>query len=490
LDNYPSASPQTILYGNIAHCHVYNTMLGRYKICFSLDRSFESYFKSTPTSMFNPSLSLIYYVVNVYKYIAEDDRLHSISGDRLTSCYKYWSTYKPPTHFSSPDVILDYEEACYLHNVQLYTDSNDIEYVDFRDYVDGKSLLINIKPYVYPIAINHVNRKYRLRLINTDILKYEYFEMGIRKASDGTEFTNCMPAIINSAHWNFDIFMSILDSQIAVMYNYPSDCKIFSTDDLSQDDYYIYTIFELFSQISNEIFRNNKVTLHHIQQFNAIHHLLLYLLKYIPSIKERIIQHLTYFLEYDDIMDTKLCKNINIITGMYLIKECDWVILIKNIMVRCIDRAINDIYLAKKLIKYENNRFINTNELAWANFVWEHNYSNFQRLAVQKLYNDIFKDITLDQYDEISGTFNKHLLNDFYNKVKTIYSWKNYCNFKGFTEFCKFMNVDINIANLINISLDKYILVADIDHIKKKWTNPYYHYYFNYTYHDSPYYIL
>ena len=483
LENYPAASPQSIIYGDIPHCHVYKINDMRYKVCHSLDRSFEWYFKNNQTSTFNPSMTLIHYVISMYKFLAEDDETHVINNERYIKSLEYWSEYQFTQSF--PKTELFYEDATKLLNDLLYgtnlehngielpTNSNlsSIDFadrIDYIDYIDKKSLLNVHNCSILPIFHDVKRLKHHVSVKVLNFTKKIYYDSGIRKTSQGYVFTNCLPAVINSSLWTKEYFFKIFDDEIIKMYSDRMNNLIITSLSKSKEECYIYSLFEIINEILISITSDENIQDYKFKLLLCIYHNLLYINSCVNTYLDQIVS----YCELNQNFTETIVPNLIVVIGILLYQKRDIpYYIIEEIFYRITHRCMYNIINAKKYVHIDDNIFVINDIYGWKSFMWENSYKYLQSIALFKLFFIYVKNISLEDMDA-SIAISK--LND--DAVKKIILWKNLEGINGFNEFTKFMGVDMDVVKLINKSFNKFNENSIMTNIVDKWiyTGSYY----------------
>lgn len=478
LKDYPAQSPQTILYGDIGHCHVYKLEASKFKICHSLDRSFEWYFKGSQTSLFNPSMNLVQYVINIYRFLAEDDRSHDINNLRCSNSYDYWKNYNIDKN-NMPSITMNYIDCLGALDNILYASIKEMpneQYNDidknlvYVDYVDKTYLLNNFDDAIIPIIHDYKRGKHKMEIKIANFMKYNYFCAGVRKTSYGYIFTNCIPCVIDSKMWNINNIYNILNDQIEIMFKDINSNPIYADDNNSKEDYYLYVIFELIVELANNIFDNKKITPCDRRILVQIYHLSL-------TIINKINTRIEYYINlFDNDMNTKSIDeqhfpNLMIICAIYLYKNKNIPPkIISELITRIIYRALFKVADAKKCVALTEKFNIIDSKL-FIEYIWSCSKKYIIALGLIKNMLNSLRTINLDMMDDMLGLIDIYVDN-------TPLMWDTLNGYDGFALFADHFNLN-EIINNIMMSFNKYIESDMINKIILRWN------YYNSTYGPS-----
>ena len=465
LDNYPATSPQSIIYGDIPHCHVYKIDEVKYKVCHSLDRSFEWYFKNNQTSTFNPSMTLVHYVINMYKFLAEDDRLHNISNERSIKSFKYWKQYEFTNPF--PSLELSYFDSVeILNNILFGKEKNYEGTTDYIDYIDKILISESFDDIILPIFHDVKRLKHYVDMKVLNFTKKKYYDNGIRKTSHGYLFTNYIPAVINSSLWKKERFFTIFGEEMNKMYSARMNNMIISSLCKSTNECYIYTIFELFSEIFQSIVTDKSIKGYKMKMLLCIYHIYMYIKPDIDITINEIINHLKNHEEYGE----SVILNLGVVIGILLCNGKNIPKLIVNeIFNRMTYRSIYKIIDAKQHLSLEGKKFIINDDFGWESLMWEHSNKFLQTIALSKFFYDSVKGISLEQLDESLENIK------ICDKVKKIFSWGDLEGINGFNTFTAFMKDEnmnddnINSREMVLDAFDKFNENTTNGNIINRW---------------------
>lgn len=479
LENYPNKSPQTLLYGNVPHCHIYCMKGLLYKICFSLDRSYEWYFASHTSSLFNPSMSLLYYITNIYKFIGEDDRTHTVSIDRIKNSYKYWIEYKPEFKIEPPEIIIDFTEAIKIHSSIIYPDSRNEQldklkeiYSDdilkivlsYTDYIDKKYIVLDFEPYVLPISYNINELRKTLKISSLDIISYKYYKSGIRKTSFGKNFTNCLPIVINSKLWNVDTFKNIIKNEMINVFIHPSP-TIFNGEDFDEIDIFIYYILGVFNGTFYSIMKGKGISDTSIKGIMYIHHIFIYLIDKLKWFKERI----NYLLDTHQLeVNSNFASTLGIIA---LEKNTAWKKYLITMFNKTLEKAIMDHIKIKTVISLDKDNNLRVSDrYRLIDILWINGHRNFQRVLFQKLYNEKCFIMDLEYMDNCYGGIAPSITKEIKILLDNIFYFKALDGKQGFEKTLELLEIDMTVEEL----LDNGIIYAseniNTDNLISKWT--------------------
>ena len=480
LEDYPNKSPQTLLYGNIPHCHVYCMKGVLHKICFSLDRSYEWYFASHTTSLFNPSMSLLYYILNIYRFIGEDDRAHNVSIERIKNSYAYWTEYKSEITIDPPDIMIDFSEAIEIHSSIIHPNSenNHLEslkndYSDdlfkivsgYTDYVDKKYIVLDFKPTVLPISYNISGSRRSLKLSSLDLISYKYFELGIRKTSFGKSFTNCFPIVINSKFWDLKTFTEIIKVEMSKVF-ITSTPAIFNGEEFDEIDTLIYYVLMVLDGTFHHLMKGKGITDTSIKGIIFIHHAFIYLIEKLEWFKERM----EYLLDNDHLeVNNNLMSTIGIV---FVEKKVNWKKYMVNMFNRIIKKAISDHTKIKHVIYLDaNNKFCTSDACKLMDIIWINGHRNFQRIVFQKVYNELFAELDLNTMDNFFGGIDSDKRDEIKSILENIFNMKVLKGFDGINKSLQLLNIDMTPEELLNDGLVHASENMNTENLVIKWTN-------------------
>ena len=483
LDNYPATSPQIIIYGDIPHCHVYKIDEVKYKVCHSLDRSFEWYFKNNQTATFNPSMTLVHYVISMYKFLAEDDKLHVISNDRSVKSFEYWKQYKFPHSF--PLLELSYVEATeILNNILFGTDTEENKQIKcndnhtlntyYIDYVDKIPLHESFDDIILPIFHDVKRLKHYVDTKVLNFTKKKYYDSGIRKTSYGYIFTNYIPAVINSSRWNRKRFLHIFNEECLKMYSSRSTNMLISSLSKSNEECYIYTIFELINEIVQSMIVDNSIKDYKMKLLLCVYHIYLYVYQNIKETLDKVIKYIKLNNTYDE----NIVQNLSVIIGILMCSKTSVPsAIIQEMFYRMTYRSIHKIANAKHYLSLVDKTFIIDDINGWENLMWDNCCKFAQTIALLKTFFNTVESISLQTLDE--SIENIMMCKDDINKIL---SWDNLDGIKGFNAFSNFIGQsEINNNDMIAESFNKFNENNPNSNIINRWKyhGSYYSTYYN-----------
>lgn len=468
LDDYPIKAPQTILYGDIAHCHVYKSEGTRYRICYSLDRSFEWYFKSSQSSIFNPSLTLVHYVVNIYRFIAEDDRLHTISKERTIQSLDYWNNYNKTIEV--PYTELAYNDAVSILNNILYCSMDCIKNSMYIDYIDKSDLLTSFKNIIIPI--NHITKNGKICIEITDLCftKLDYYECGIRKTSYGNKFTNYLPVVAKSDLWNKDEYITLMRNQLNDIYNANIKSPLITTKNKNIKYELVYTLFEIINELVLDIIKDGKIKTVKLDMYAIIYHILIYLDN---ELNDTFIDIIDTINNLENVREY-MVPNIMVIIGILLYKHTLTDAILSEFITRITYRAVHQYYAGKKYVDFNDNKFSRKDMSNWKYYLLSVADKYIKHIEITKKLFMHFKSIHMDDIRETF--FNKELVDDI-NSICNIYSnWD-------------ILNID-NVDIMLDKSFEDFNCYYTDSSIITKWNNIADTYYYHYSAVSTPQHIM
>lgn len=456
LTNFPNRPPKMTLPGEVAHCHVHHGT-----ICFSLDESFQWFFgsKHMQSSKFNPSVSIGYYLVAVYKFLAEDDREHEVSNDRRKAMLEYWSKNVPK---DVPTVTLPYYEGLSLMTLD---DNKGIDaksvmekygittvipdtVLQISDFVDKEPLLLQNEPILYCINYQKVGERHVYKVVSLDLMKESTFKSGVRKTSVSQDFNSVFPLVVHSKI--FDTVQvpcqKILDDLVKTAFSQVKTNQILRLDDkITLYDHYLYIISELFNELAIDVFSEAMFPCEEvIKGFVYLHHLLL-VLDSKAKINQRSEQILDFFEKSSSNRDKKMCGNLGILMTQYLTskKKRDIGLLIDEMLTRNVLWSLKKPNECKDCIGYNpgTKSFYITDMTKWINVTWQNSYVGMQRFAFQQLYNTKFSSETLESMDSRFGQVEQKEIEIFQKSVKDLCNWKNLPGKEGYKTFLEYFGL-------------------------------------------------
>jgi ubiquitin-protein ligase len=405
LSDYPVKSPQMMLNGDVPHCHVYKISNGKYKVCHSLDRSFEWYFKNIQTAYFNPTMNLVQYVINMYKFLGSDDKIHSVSTERYLQSYEWWENY---SHTNVPEFKMEFNASVKLLD-DILTNSIEKNIIDekfkeqdpdllYVDFVDSSYLLDNFEDAVIPVVCDNLRGKIRLSVPVVNFTKYNYFYAGIRKTSYGYTFTNCIPAIIDSRRWDLENIFNIFNDQIEDIWENKIS-PMFTLLDSDSSDFYIYMVLECIVGIIADILKMEKPMRYQIIILSQLFHNLALLKIRFKERFEKIVQSIS--CNWEDVDEDSL-KNILVSSQLWMIigQDIDQNIF-SELFLRMIHRTMFTISSYSQVVKLEDDNFIFEPEFVY--YVLEKYKCTAKVLLLLKYFHNFYYSVTLDTFDNKLG---------------------------------------------------------------------------------------
>lgn len=426
LADYPVKSPQMMLFGDVPHCHVYKITDSKYKVCHSLDRSFEWYFKNVETAYFNPTMNLVQYTINMYKFLGMDDKLHSVSTERYLQSYAWWDNYH---HTKTPDFTMGFNASIKLlddiltNSVEKRIISEKFKVHDpdllYVDYVDLSYLLENFEDAVIPVVCDNVRGKIRLYVPVVNFTKYNYFYAGIRKTSYGYTFTNCLPAPIDSNRWDLENIFHILDDQINDIWEYKTS-PIFTLLDNNVADFYLYMVLECIVGAVANIVKNSKQMNFQTVILSQLFHLLAILKSKYKDRIEKIVEGITANWES---VDEDSLKNILVSSQLWMILGIDIDLkMYDELFIRMIHRAMFTISSYSQAVKLIDDDFVFEPEFVY--HVLEKYTDTAHMLLLLKYFHNFYNGASLDKFDKNLGYVYANDTNDILklSGIHSIYS--------------------------------------------------------------------
>ena len=463
LTDFPNRPPKFNLVGEVAHCHVHQGSQG-YVLCFSLDESYQWFFgqKHMQSSKFNPSVSLAYYLVAVYKFLAEDDREHEVGDDRRKRAIDYWKAHEP---VERPDTLLSYYEALQIMtdltgnpaNNQVEIDSTKIaksydldkvpeSILNLTDFVDKEPLLLKEEPILFPINYLKVGERHVYKVVSLDLMKESTFNSGIRKTSLSQDFNSAFPLTIHSKFYDKVKPQKILDALVNLAFkNVKTNQVIKLNDKVIKSDHYLYIISELFNELAIDVFAETMFPCEEVLKgFVHLHHLLLVLDKQ-EKLVGRSEQILDFFEQNDNNRDKKMCGNLGILMTQYLVskKKRNISYLVDEMLARNVMWSLKKPGECKSCIGFNeiSKKFYITNMDKWINITWQNSYIGMQRFAFQQLYNVKFSSETFETMDSRFGQVSQSEIELFQQNVKELCKWKDLKGHEGYKTFLAFFGL-------------------------------------------------
>ena len=500
LKDFPTNPPKLVLDGEMAHSHVYPNGDGQFKICFSLDESFQWYFsgKNMQSSKFNPSVTLRYYLISVYKFLADDDLEHPIQEVSKNHCLDYWTKFKF-TKEEHPEIKLPYYECLSVFDKSedsksgLYETISELNktynfdldsypgIVFMTDFVDKDNILLKHEVPVYGINFTKKGERYIFEVSGFDFMKHSTFTSGVRKTSVGNTFNNPFPVVVHSKIWDLLKPYPILDKLVSDTLGRVRKNQIIKLPDkVEKFDNYLYIISELFNELAINVFAGNMYPCEEVLKgFVYLHHLLLVLERDYKEIRQRTETILDYFEKDPKNRDKKICPNVGILMTQYLMsdKQRDNVKLVKEMFARNCLWSLMKPSECKNFVEWnkDKSKFVITDIEGWINVTWKNSYIGMQRFAFQQLYNNEFSKVSLDEMDTRFGTVEDKEISLFQNKVKELNNWGKLKGRKGYQAFFEYFNLDgmnKDLENEIYEALERSTQLKYHDFvIKRNWSN-------------------
>lgn len=478
LDDFPNRPPRLVLYGDMPHSHVYMEDMNRFKICFSLDESFQWFFngKHMQSSKFNPSVSLRYYLIAIYKFIAEDDLEHPITEDRKVHCIDYWKKYKSD---DKPIKLLSYQEClAAFENEADKVDYNVIEksintlyglvklpeqLVKMRDFVDKDVLLLQNDPIVYPINYVKKSDRHIYSVVSLDMMKLSTFNGGIRKTSTSVDFNDCFPLLVHSRIADKLKPLRVLDDLVSKVFSRTRTNQIIKLGDKpQQSDFYLYIISELFNELAIDVFKDNMFPCEEVlKAFAYLHHMLLYIGRDDNKFLDKGENILDFFEKDDTNRDKKVCPNLGILMTQYLMskKQRTFGALIDELLTRNVLWSLMKVKDCNGVVDYNitDKKFMITNMEKWIELTWKNSHAGMQRFAFQQLYNDRFNKESLQTMDDKFGLVPDTEIVVFQHEVKKLCNWNKLSGREGYKTFFEYFglsidDLEVRLTNALNRS--------------------------------------
>lgn len=500
LNDFPNSAPTFILYGDFAHSHVYMKDINLFKICFSLDKSFEWFFssKKIASSKFNPSVSLRYYLISVYKFLAEDDREHPITQDNMLECLKYWKKKNGDNEGYEYNECLKLFEQTDKQDVKQEIEKKyNIKYVSLMDklidYVDKDNLLLSDDNIVFPINYIKKSDRHIFATVNLDLMKYNTFKSGVRKTSLTQDFSHVFPIVFNSKIADKKNVMKLLEDISNEVFSKTRTNQIIKTlDKPTTIDFIIYIIAELFNELAIDVFKEDMFPCEEVlKAFTYLHHMLLYIDSK-NDVRSKFNKILDKFNESNN-QNKKVCPNVGVLMTTYLLtnNKYNYELLIKEMFGRnvlwslinvkdCVNSGRTkkvdkngNICKDKIIVDYDvnDNKFKIIDLDAWIDLTWKNSHVGMQRFAFQQLYNNKYNNETLETLDSKYGMPLDEDINIFQSEVKKICNWNKLDGRNGYKEFLEYFSLkEDKLDEYMIASFELSTLNGYHDHIiKKEW---------------------
>lgn len=432
LDNYPREAPKLVIDGDLAHCHVYSDSDGKYKICFSLDRSYQWFFKDSQmrVSKHNSSMSLKYYIINVYKFLAEDDREIDVSDSRTHASFTYWKEY-PHKLELTPENTMSYQKAIEVMQKSTETKQdvskqiNDLYKIiipkkvsDYVDFIDKTPLLLECKPIVIPVLTKRNSQgPLSFSIVGSELMKYDTIELKediFYRTALGFNFNYGFPIILSSHTWkltNSDQYLvEVVKEMCSTVYTNPI---ITTNRHMFTDDLILYTICKLFNQLIVDILEGNLPLCEQLVMcFVRLQHQLLYLKNNntVVSIVEEIFE---IYQNQPLINKAMICPDWGILLPLNFIGFTQ--INFKDIFFDIVARSMSSFVFNstnKKHISYDmdKSKFIMNRTEIIIPILWNACHKESRRLLIYKVYNNMMSSFQLNMLDECFGNIDSHYL--------------------------------------------------------------------------------
>lgn len=478
LVDFPNRPPRFHLNGDVAHCHVHHNGAHGHVICFSLDDSFQWFFgaKHMQSSKFNPSVSLTYYLIAVYKFLAEDDREYEIGDERRNSCLEFWKNpINIPKHL--PKNMIPYNEA--LNDMTNMTNNNNKNIdkksiankfglkeipetvLNLVDFVDKEQLLSYQEPILFCINYNKVGDRHIYKVISLDLMKDSTYRGGIKKTSVGQDFNCAFPLVIHSKIYNQLKSQKLLDDLVNMAFSKVRTNQIIKLDDkVNITDHYLYIISELFNELAIDVFSETMFPCEEVLKgFVYLHHMLL-ILDNDVKIGNRADQILDFFEKDNKNRDKKICGNLGILMTQYLIskKNRNFNHLIDEMLARNVMWSLKQTKECKTCLGFDSktNKFYITDMKKWIDVTWKNSYIGMQRFAFQQMYNIKFASETLESMDKRFGQVSQNEIELFQKNVKDLCKWKDLSGVDGYKTFLGFFGLsDNDLADRLKNAMDR-----------------------------------
>lgn len=500
LDNYPQTAPKMLVNGDVAHCHVYHNSSGNYQICFSLDRTYQWFFKdyNMKESKYNSSMTLKYYVINVYKFLAEDDRESDIDDTRMNSSFDFWKTY-PIDADNVPSIIESYQDA--LVTLQQNSNMNESEStkidqlkiqnikqkynithfppnaINYIDFMDKSSLFLENKPIVMPLVLSKTHgTSYSFKIVGTDLMKYDTVEFSdnvFYRSSLGHKFNNRFPVIIHSNIWEKTDSISLLQElTLTLCSSIYVNPVIKINRHLYIEDLYLYTISKLINNMVLDLFTGTLPSCNEtLTAFFRLHHLLLYLKHNNDRILIIVEEFFDVFRCQPIYNKHEICPNFDVLLPLNLIgfTNINYNDIFTDILydhLTIILKIIVD-YDSFVLYDVENNVNIIDRNSNILHKTWHYNKKILKKLAFHYTYYQMFKDLTLGLFDDNLGIIDDNLillLKDNLDNITKVESFVDIANILDISENALYDKIDTIVQHFFP---DK-IIIKDFNQEKQE----------------------
>ncbi len=467
LTDFPNKPPKMMLLGDVPHSHVFKHSEDKYVICFSLDESYQWYFgsqKHMTSSRFNPSITVDYYLMAVYKFLAEDDMEHPPTEERKKDAVEFWKKYlfkqedKPTqTHtyekclalFNKDDKQTKEDTNSLLKKItELHNITPPVNVMQLKDFVDKEYLLCSTEPVVFGINYQNKSNRHIYTVSGVDLMRKSTFDNGIRKTSLGVDFTHCFPVVIHSQFWKTVDPIKVLDELATNTLGKIRVNPILKIKDkVSASDMYLYIISELFNELAIDVFSERMFPCEEVlKSFMYLHHAILMLSKISPDLLEKGEKILDTFEASIDNRDKTKCPNLGVLMTQYLMtqKKRDYNCLLDEMYARNCLWSLMKPKDCKKCIQFDKDKktFNITDIELWIDLTWKNSVVGMQRFAFQQLYNNKFNKETLETVDSKFGCVEQKDIELFQAEVKKLASWKNLKGREGYKTFLEYFGLD------------------------------------------------
>jgi hypothetical protein len=409
--------------------------------------------------------------------LAEDDLEHPVNQERRLKCLDGWLNYKhDPTEFPEPQYTY-YESLAMLNDdaykkVKLEEDKNTINknfgidtpsnIVELKDFVDKEPLLLSTVPVVYGINYTKKGQRHIYQVAGFDLMKETTFQDGVRKTSVGVDFNDRFPIVVHSRFWDKVKPISILDDLVDKAFKRVRTNQIIKLNSKTEVfDHYLYIISELFNELAIDVFFGEMFPCEEVLKgFVYFLHLLLALEKDHPDIMKRGELILDFFEKDEKNRDKNVCPNLGILMTQYLMsrKNRDLIKLIDEMFARNVLWSLMKPNECKGVITWDKikNKFVIQDKDKWIELSWKNSYVGMQRFAFQQLYNNRFKDETLDTMDSKFGQVEQKEIEVFQQEVKKLDGWKNLKGCEGYMTFLDYFGIkDYDLNSKLEWALER-----------------------------------
>jgi hypothetical protein len=482
LDDFPQKAPQMFLYGPLGHSHLYLTINAKYQICSSVDRSYQWFFKDSVSRAikYNSSMTLKYYIVNMYMFLAQDDRETTITQDTLQESYEFWTNYNS-NNDKVPDIQIPYNNSIDILYSKLQNTKkvNIIDKLknkyDFNnipekigncvDFIDKSPLLLNNDTISIPLLIKKRLTYTTFKIVGSDLFKYNtviFDEDKYYRTSLGYDFNDRFPIIIHSKLWNnSDSLIELQKITLDLCNNIYTNPIISVNRNLYPEDLCIFTISKLFDSLIIDMINNNLPLCDDILAvLPRLHHLFEYLKVNNHMIITIVEETLDIYRSCDNVNRTYICPNLGILCVVNLlgITKIDYSIIFEDFLHRTINNILSSSLNKDKYTKYDlvNNKFVldnSGNDIITK--IVSKTINDLKHFAIHKIYYDYLNHMDLQEYDKIFGTIDRNILLSLKKDIETIKKWDINQPHNVMQQFISILNIeDIDIEMYLNKSID------------------------------------